>query len=78
VEEILRLAVDRLQVYDRVMAEAIRGNTLDKVAGRVLTEVAPRLELMRRVPSAYRLVVENLIPWGIAGFKDYYRKKQKN
>ena len=77
VEEILQMAIDRLQIYDNIMAEAIKGNALDDVTERILAQVAPELELMRRVPFAYQLVVENLIPWGIAGFVDYYSKKQE-
>jgi hypothetical protein len=77
VEEILQMAIDRLQIYDRIIVEAIKGDTLDDVTERILAQVVPELELMRRVPIAYQLVVENLIPWGIAGFVDYYSKKQE-
>ncbi len=78
VEEIIQLAIDKLRIYDNIMAEAIRGDALNDITEKILAQVAPELELMRRVPSAYKLVVENLIPWGIAGFMDYYSKKQKN
>ena len=78
VEEILQMAIDKLQIYANIIAEAVKGDALDDVTERILAQVVPELELMRRVPSAYKLVVENLIPWGIAGFVDYYSKKQKN
>ena len=78
VEEILQMAIDKLQIYANIITEAIKGDALDDITERILAQVVPELELMRRVPSAYKLVVENLIPWGIAGFMDYYSKKQKN
>jgi glyoxylase-like metal-dependent hydrolase (beta-lactamase superfamily II) len=78
VEEILQLAIDKLQMYGNVVAEAIEENTLDDITERVLAQVVPELELMLRTPAAYKLIVGNLIPWGIAGFIDYYSKKRKN
>jgi glyoxylase-like metal-dependent hydrolase (beta-lactamase superfamily II) len=77
VEEILGMALDRLQIYNDIMAEAIKEDNLHDVQERILAQVAPKLELMRKAPSAYQLVVENLIPWGIAGFVDYYNKQQE-
>jgi len=78
VEEILQLAIDKVQIYGNIVAEAMKENALDDITERVLAQVTPELELMRRTPSAYKLIVGNLIPWGIAGFINYYSKKRKN
>ncbi len=77
VEEILQLAIDKVQIYGNIVAEAIKENALDDITERVLAQVAPELELMRRVPSAYKLIVGDLIPWGIAGFIHYYQQRSK-
>jgi len=77
VEEILQLAIDKLQIYGNIVAEAIKENALDDITERVLAQVAPELELMRRVPSAYKLVIEDLLPSGIAGFMHYYQQRYK-
>ena len=77
VEEILQLAIDKLQIYGNVVAEAIKENALDDITERVLAQVVPELELMRRTPSVYKLIVGDLIPWGIAGFIHYYQQRYK-
>ena len=77
VEEILQLAIDKLQIYGNIVAEAIKENALDDITERVLTQVVPELELMRRTPSVYKLIVGDLIPWGIAGFIHYYQQRYK-
>jgi len=77
VEEILQLAIDKLQIYGNIVAEAIKENALDDITERVLAQVVPELELMRRTPSVYKLIVGDLIPWGIAGFIHYYQQRYK-
>lgn len=77
VEEILQLAIDKLQIYGNIVADAIKENALDDITERVLAQVVPELELMRRTPSVYKLIVGDLIPWGIAGFIHYYQQRYK-
>ena len=77
VEEILQLAIDKLQIYGNIVAEAIKENALDDITERVLAQVVPELEFMRRTPSVYKLIVGDLIPWGIAGFIHYYQQRYK-
>jgi len=77
VQEILQMAIDQIRTYADIVAEAIKENALDDITERVLAQVAPELELMRRVPSAYKLVIEDLLPLGIAGFIHYYQQRYK-
>jgi len=77
VREILQMAVGQIQTYAEMVAEAARENALDSVAERLSAQFVPKLEPVKKMPSVYKLVVEDLVPSGIAGFIDYYRKKNK-
>ena len=68
----------QIQTYADVVAEAAKENALDSIAERLSAQVVPRLEPIKKMPLVYKMVVEDLVPSGIAGFIDYYKKKNKN
>ena len=77
VQEILQLAIDQIRTYAGMVAEAARENALDGVAERLSAQVMPELEPIKKMPAAYKLVIEDLLPSGIAGFIHYYQQRYK-
>jgi len=75
VQEILQLAIDDILSYAGMVAEAARENSLDVVAEMLTAQIMAKLEPIKKTPTFYKLVVEDLLPWGVAGFINYYRKK---
>jgi len=76
-QEILQLAIEQIQTYAGMVAEAARENALDGVAERLSAQVMPALEPIKKMPAAYKLIVEDLVPSGIAGFINYYQRRYK-
>ena len=77
VQEILQLAIDQIQTYAGMVAEVARENALDGVAERLSAQVMPTLEPIKKMPAVYKLVIEDLLPLGIAGFIHYYQQRYK-
>lgn len=77
VQEILLLAIDQIQTYAGMVTEAARENALDGVAERLLAQVMPALEPIKKIPAVYKLLIEDLVPSSIAGFIHYYQQRAK-
>lgn len=78
VQEILQLAIDQMWTYIGVVSEAVgENNTLDDIIERVVARAKPRLELMKKIPTLYEFVIENLVPTFAAGFIHYYQQRYK-
>jgi glyoxylase-like metal-dependent hydrolase (beta-lactamase superfamily II) len=77
VQEVLQLAIEQVQTYLNIVAEAARENALDGVAETFSAQVIPALEPVKKIPAAYKLLIEDLVPSGIAGFIHYYQRRYK-
>ena len=77
VQEILNLAIDKLQIYGNIVAKAIKENALDDIAEGVMAQARADLEPLRKMPSLYEFVTENIVSSCVAGFIHYYQEKYK-
>jgi len=77
VQEILHLAIDKLQIYGNIVAEAVKENAVDSIAEQVMAQARADLEPIRKKPSLYEFLTENIVASCIAGFTHYYQERYK-
>ena len=75
VQENLRLAMERLQVWDDIVTEAVREDGLKAAVERMMAQVCAELEPIMEMESLYKYITEVTIPLSIAGYLKYYQKK---
>jgi len=75
VQENLRLAIDKLQVWDDMITEAVKGGGLEAAVERIMAQVCAELEPIRKVEPLYKYMTEVVAPLSIAGYLKYYQKK---
>jgi glyoxylase-like metal-dependent hydrolase (beta-lactamase superfamily II) len=77
VQETLRLAIDKLQIFGNIVAKAIKDNALDSVAEGLMAQARADLEPLKKLPSRYEFVTENILSSCLAGFIHYYQGRYK-
>ena len=77
VQEDLRKAMDRIQVWDDMVAKAIKEDKLDGLVQRMVDVVAVDLEPIRKMESLYKQFVEFSLSTNAGGYIEYYREKHK-
>lgn len=75
VQENLRLAIDKLQVWDDMITEAVKEGGLEAAVERIMAQVGAELEPIRKVEPLYKYMTEVATPLSIAGYLKYYQKK---
>lgn len=75
VQENLRLAIDKLQVWDDMITEAVKEGGLEAAVERMMAQVCAELEPIRKVEPLYKYMTEVATPLSIAGYLKYYQKK---
>jgi hypothetical protein len=75
VQENLRLAIDKLQIWDDMITEAVKEGGLEAAVERIMAQVCAELEPIRKVEPLYKHMTEVATPLSIAGYLKYYQKK---
>ena len=77
-QENLRLAREKLQVWDDIISEAIRENVFDDASRRLVAQAGAELEPIKGVASLkplYEYLTKIHIPLCAAGHIKYYQEK---
>ena len=80
VQEDFQLAKDKLQIWDDIIAKAIKENAFDDAARRLMVQVSATLEPIRGVEflkSLYEFLIQVYLPLCAAGHIKYYQKAIK-
>ena len=78
VQENLRLAIDKLQVWHDMVTRAIKANDFDGLAEKMIAEQSAELEPIKgKMGLLYKYLCEGNIPVTAAGYIRYYREKYK-
>ena len=75
VQEILKLAVHKIKVWDEMVIQAMTENKLDGVAERMAAQRYAEIEPLKTKESLYNHLVDIVIHTSVAGFIKYYREK---
>lgn len=76
VEENLKMAMERALVWDDIVTEAIRENSLDSVAERMADEFRTEIEAAREIKPLYEFIT-NSIPVCAAAYIKYHQDKHR-
>jgi glyoxylase-like metal-dependent hydrolase (beta-lactamase superfamily II) len=77
VQENLRSAIGRLQVWDDIITEAAKEDGFEAAAERIMAQVCADLEPVRKIEPLYKYITEVTTPLSIAGYLKYYQKKHR-
>lgn len=80
VQEDFRLARDKLQIWDDIIAKAIKENAIDDAARRLMVQVGAELEPIKgegSLKSLYEFLIQVYMPLCVAGHIKYYQKAIK-
>lgn len=77
VQESLQLAIDKLQVWDDIVAKAVEENGFDSAAERMIAQVYVELEPIRKMESLYKYLTEVITSLNVAGYMKYYQEKHE-
>ena len=77
VQENLRSAIGRLQVWDDIITEAVKEDGFEAAAERIMAQVCAELEPVRKMEPLYKYITEVTTPLSIAGYLKYYQKKHR-
>lgn len=75
VQENLRLAIDKLQVWDNIVTEVVKEGRFDAAQERMMAQVCAELEPIRKMESLYEFLTKIYLPKSIAGYLKYYQEK---
>ena len=77
VSEHLRIAREKLQVWDDIVAKAINENAFDDAMGRLIAQACTDLEPVKAAEYLYEYLVKIHIPMCAAGHIKYYQEAVK-
>ncbi len=77
-QEILRLAVDNLQVWDDIVTQAVKENRFDSAAERLAAQAYAKLEPIKEMKSLYEHLTNFNIPLSVNGYIKYYQEKHES
>ena len=77
VQENLRSAIGRLQVWDDIITEAVKEDGFEAAAERIMAQVCADLEPIGKMEPLYKYITEVTTPLSIAGYLKYYQKKHR-
>ena len=75
VQEILQLAMDQLQAWDKIVTKAVREGGFDSAAEKMKAQFYLELEPIRKMESLYKYFTENIVPLNVAGYMKYYQER---
>jgi len=75
VQENLRLAIDKVQVWYDMITEAVKEDGFEAAAERMMAQVCAELEPIKKIESLYEFLTEIYLPKSIAGYLKYYQEK---
>ena len=75
VQENLQLLIEKLRVWDNIIAKAVEENAFDSAAERLITHACADLEPMKKEEPLYEYLINWSIPMSAAGFARYYQTK---
>jgi len=76
-QESLQLVIDKLQLWDDMVTEAVKEDRFDGVEERMVTQICAELEPVRKMGYLYEYLTGNFVPLNIAGYMKYYREKHE-
>ena len=74
VQENLQMAVDNLQAWGDIVAEAVKKNTADAAAERISADVCVELEPVRKMKSLYEHYINTWVPSSVAAHVKYQQE----
>ncbi len=77
VQEDLRIAGEKLQVWDDIVVEAVRDGAFDDVSRRLVAQACAELEPMKVAEPLYEYLIKAHIPVCAAGHIKYYQEALK-
>ena len=77
VQENLRLARDKLRVWETLVAGAVAEDGFDRAAEKFRTQLYAELEPVRREELLYQYLAEEMVPLNITGYLRYYQEKHQ-
>jgi len=75
IQENLRLAIDKVQVWYDMITEAVKEDGFEAAAERMMAQVCAELEPIKKIESLYEFLTETYLPKSIAGYLKYYQEK---
>ena len=75
VQQILQLAIDKLQVWDEIVDKAIKDNMFESAGERIVAQTCARLEPVRKMKLLYTHLVNYLVPLSASFHIKYYQRK---
>lgn len=75
VQEILQLAMEQLQAWDKIVTKAVREGGFDSAAEKMKAQFYLELEPVRKMESLYKYFTENIVPLNVAGYMKYYQER---
>jgi len=75
IQENLRLAIDKVQVWYDMITEAVKEDGFEAAAERVMAQVCAELEPIKKMESLYEFLTKIYLPKSIAGYLKYYQEK---
>jgi len=75
VQENLQLAIDKLQLWEDIVAKVWKEDTFDDAAGRMIAQACAELEPIRGMKSLHEYITKVHIPLCAAGHIKYYQEK---
>ncbi len=76
-QERLQLLIDKLRLWDDMVAEAVKEGRFDGVEERMMTQICAELEPVRETGSLHKYLTEFFAPLNIAGYMKYAREKHE-
>lgn len=77
VQKNLSLAMHKIQIWDDMVAKAIRENNLDGVADKLAAQRYAEIEPLKKKESLYRQLTDISVHLSVAGFMKYHRDKNE-
>ncbi len=77
VQEILQLAIDKLQIWGNIVAGAIKEDAFTTAVERLIAQACAELEPIKEAKSLYEYMTKVHIPLCAEGHIKYYREKYK-
>ncbi|MFC1994929.1 MBL fold metallo-hydrolase [Chloroflexota bacterium] len=77
VQESLKTVLDKLQVWDGMMAKVVKENKLDGAVDIMMAQVYADLELIKQKESLYAFLTTTELLVSVEGYIKYYREKHE-
>jgi glyoxylase-like metal-dependent hydrolase (beta-lactamase superfamily II) len=75
VKEHFEAVIDEMKLMDELAGKLSKTNELNKLGEKLLARKSARLAALKKMPSLYQYVIENVIPMNVSGFVKYYKEK---